>query len=144
MKDQDLRKVFLFKLETAAKQFRKYKNKIFKQEGIDITSDQWILLKNISEAEGISQIALAERCHKEAASVTRTLDILERKQWVERATNSESRRVYNLHTTEDGKELIEKILPIALRIRTQASLNMTEQEVETLNQLLDQIVENLE
>ena len=143
MQDQELQRVFLFKLETAAKQFRKYKNRVFKQEGIDITSDQWILLKNISEVEGINQIDLAKRSQKEAASVTRTLDILERKGWIERLTDPNSRREYNLCITEEGKAMVEKILPIALQTRAQASKGMTISQIEILNDLLDQITQNL-
>jgi len=143
MEDQNLNTVFLFKLENASKHFRKYKNRIFKQEGIDITSDQWILLKNIHESEGINQTELAIRCDKEPAAVTRTLDILERKEWVVRTPHPNSRRVYNLFTTPEGRKVIKKILPIALTMRKQARLNITESEIQVLNDLLDRISSNL-
>ena len=78
MKKQNLSNVYLFHLDKAAKQFKKLKNEIFKQRGIEITSDQWVLIKNINEAEGINQRELAKRTFKEPASVTRILDILEK------------------------------------------------------------------
>jgi len=143
MQDKELSSVFLFKLETAAKQFRKYKNRIFKEANIDITSDQWILLKNINESEGINQSELALRCKKEAASVTRTLDILEKKQWIKRKPDPKSRRVYHLATTAKGKKTIANILPIALKVREQARLNISDKELSMLNQFLDQIFDNL-
>lgn len=144
MRDQDLGDVFLFKLEIAAKQFRKYKNRVFKEYNIDITSDQWILLKNISEVEGISQSELAERCKKEAAAVTRTLDILEKKKWVSRNADPTSRRSYQLTTTDKGRKIIQKILPIALDIRTQARQGITAKDLKILSTLLDRIHQNLE
>ncbi|GLR17294.1 MarR family winged helix-turn-helix transcriptional regulator [Portibacter lacus] len=143
MQDKDLSSVFLFKIENTAKQFRKYKNRIFKEKGIDITSDQWILLKNINEEEGINQTELAIRSKKEAAAVTRTLDILERKKMIVRKANPNSRRVYNLMTSAQGKKVIEQILPIALEIRKQAKLDIPDEDVEVLNQLLDKIFDNL-
>lgn len=144
MKDKELSSVFLFNLETAAKQFRKYKNRIFKEHNINITSDQWILLKNINEAEGIIQSELAVRCKKEAAAVTRTLDILEKKEWITRESDPNSRRVYNLFTTENGKKTIAQILPIALEVRSQARMNITDEELEMFNRLLNKVFTNLE
>ncbi len=143
MKDKELSSVFLFKLETTAKQFRRYKNRVFKKHNIDITSDQWILLKNINEAEGINQSELGIRCKKEAAAVTRTLDILEKKQWITREANPNSRRVYNLFTTKNGKKIIAIILPIALEIRTQARMNIADDDLTMFNRLLDEILTNL-
>ena len=144
MQDQELNSVFLFKLEMASKQFKKYKNTVFKRKGIDITSDQWILLKNIHEVEGITQTELAARSKKEAAAVTRTLDILERKNWIVRKTDPNSRRVYNLFTTVSGKKIVNKILPIALETREQAREGISGEELAVLNKLLDKIFDNLQ
>lgn len=143
MKDTDLKDVFLFKLETTAKQFKRYKNRVFKEKDIDITSDQWILLKSIFESEGINQTELAKRCKKEAAAVTRTLDILGKKQWIVRKADPKSRRVYLLYTTASGKKRVEQLLPIALFIREQARKGLTNTELETLNALLDKLYDNM-
>lgn len=143
MRDNKLSSIFLFKLEIAAKQFRKYKNRVFREHQIDITSDQWILLKNINEAAGINQSELAIRCKKEAAAVTRTLDILEKKQWISREKDPNSRRVYKLFVTDDGQKMIAKILPIALATRAQASNGLSDEELDMLNHILDKIFTNL-
>lgn len=143
MNDQELSSVFLFKLDQAGKQFRKYKNRVFRERNVDITGDQWILLKNIHEAEGINQSELAERCQKEAAAVTRTLDLLEKKGWISRQTDPNSRRMYNLFTTAEGKQTVKLVLPIALEIREQASNGIDEQELAMFNRLLDKIANNL-
>lgn len=144
MKDQDINAVFLFKLEQANKLFKKFKNRRFKEKGIDITSDQWVLLKNIDQQEGINQTELGKKSRKEAAAVTRTLDILERKSWIVREPNPQSRRVYNLFTTDAGKDMIQSIMPIALEVRSQASLDISPKEIKQLNKLLDKICDNLE
>jgi len=137
-----LHEVYLFHLEKAYKQFKKYKTERFKQLGIDLTSDQWIVLKSISEVEGINQRELAGRCFKEPASVTRILDLLEKKGWVERRPVQDDRRTYEVHTTEAGKALVEKLLPLAVEIRAQGTQGLSEQEVEQLSQMLIQVYEN--
>lgn len=142
MKDKNLNTVYLFHIENAAKQFKKYKNAQFKKHDIDITDDQWILLKSIHEVEGISQIDLANRCAKEPASVTRTLDILEKKNWINRKSIPENRRVYSLETTTEGKALVNKIIPLALEIRKQGKMGIKKKEIDQLIELLGKISKN--
>ena len=144
MANQDLKDVYLFKIETTAKQFKKYKNAILKEHDIDITSDQWILLKNINEIPGISQSELAKRCRKEPAAVTRTLDILVRKTWIKRESIPDNRRMYELYTTPNGEKMIQKILPVARKIRSRGARGMTATEMKTLGNLLDRIQSNLQ
>lgn len=140
--DKNLHEVYLFHLEKAYKQFKKYKTAYLKKVGVDITSDQWILLKSISEEEGINQRTLAEKCFKEPASVTRILDLLEKKGLVERQSITEDRRSYELYTTQQGKELVEKMLPIAVEIREKGVVGLTEEQVINLNKLLIKLFEN--
>lgn len=144
MQDESLNSVFLFKLDTAAKQFRRYKTRQFKQHNIDITSEQWILLKNISEIPGIIQSDLANISKKEAAAVTRTLDIMEKKEWITRTSDPNNRRVHHLFITPKGEALIAEVLPIALAVRSQASKGISKEELQILNTLLDKIFNNLE
>jgi len=139
---KDLSEVYLFHLEKAYKQFKKYKTDYFKKRGIDITSDQWILMRGIHESEGINQRALAKKCFKEPASVTRMLDKLEQKKWIKRKSLPDDRRTYELYLTKQGKELVEQILPMAVEIRAKGTEGMFDQEVSKLNELLIRVFEN--
>ncbi|GAB5554632.1 MAG: MarR family transcriptional regulator [Saprospiraceae bacterium] len=139
---KNLDEVYIFHLEKAFKQFKKYKNKVLKSAGIDLTSDQWVILKGISELEGISQIDLAKRTFKEPASVTRILDILERKGLVERRDVDHSRRTYGLWMTESGKQLVEKMIPLAIEIRAKGVSGMSDIEQAQLQQLLIKLYDN--
>ncbi len=143
MDDQNLNEVYLFHLDKAAKQFKKLKNEVFKQAGIDLTGDQWILIKNIHEVEGINQRTLAKRVFKEPASITRILDILEKKQLVERRSIPNDRRTYALYTTDQGKALVQQIIPLAVNMREQGRKGLTEKEVEQLTILLKKVYDNL-
>ncbi len=135
---------FLSQLEKVAKQIKKRKNASLKAAGLNMTSDQWVLLKNIQEAEGISQIDLARRCHKEPASVTRILDILEKRRWVERKHRSGNRRKYNLYATPRGLNLIAQVLPISLEIQEQGKKGLSDIELQSLSQMLGKISLNLQ
>lgn len=137
-----LDEVYIFQLDKAFKQFKKYSKDCFVQEGIDLTSDQWVLLKRISEAEGINQRELARVSFREPASVTRTLDILQKKGLVLRKEGKEDRRVYELFLSEEGKVYLEKLLPIAKDIRAKGVEGISEKEVQQLTNLLEKVYEN--
>lgn len=140
--NKKLDEVYIFHLEKAYKQFRKFKTDYFKQRGVDITSDQWILLKGIYESEGISQRSLAEKSYKEPASVTRILDKLESKNWIERKSLLEDRRSHGLYVTDEGQALVERLLPMAVEIRATGTKGFTAQDVVKLNQMLIKLFEN--
>lgn len=140
--DLSLEEVYVFHLEKAYKQFKKYKNDQFQKAGIDLTSDQWILIKRISEMEGISQKDLALSIYKEPASVTRILDILQKRGWIERRNIENDRRVYGLYLTQEGKLLVEKILPLARQIRAKGIEGISEEDSKKLILMLHKIFEN--
>ncbi|MCG8327457.1 MAG: MarR family transcriptional regulator [Chitinophagales bacterium] len=140
--NKKLDEVYIFHLEKAYKQFRKFKTDYFKQRGVDITSDQWILLKGIHESEGISQRSLAEKSYKEPASVTRILDKLESRNWIERKNLLDDRRSYGLYVTDEGRALVERLLPMAVEIRATGTKGFTDQDIIKLNQMLIKLFEN--
>ncbi len=51
----------------------------FQNEASDVTIDQWIILCALWEKEGRSQTELSEKTYKDRATVTRMLDLLEKK-----------------------------------------------------------------
>lgn len=138
----DLREVYLFHLEKAYKQFKKYKADYFKRHGINMSSDQWTLLKGIHESEGTNQRALAKKYFKEPASVSRMLNKMEQKKWIRRKSLPNDRRTYELYLTKKGKELVEQLSPLAIEIRAKGTEGMFDQEVSKLNELLIRVFEN--
>lgn len=140
--NQNLEEIYIFHLDKAYKQFKKYKNGVFKKAGINITGDQWIVLKTIHEYEGLKQRELAQKTFKEPASVTRILDILEKKGWVERKNTPSDRRTYQLFTTDTGKTLVVKILPLAIKMRLKGIEGIEKDNVERLNEMLVKIFKN--
>ncbi len=137
-----LDEVYIFHLEKAYKQFKKYKTQVLKAAGIDLTSDQWVLLKSIHEAEGSNQREIAKRTFKEPASVTRTLDLLEKKGWVKRQSVEGDRRTYELYSTAAGRALIKKVLPLAVMLRQKGVEGLSEAEVKKFNKTLIRVFEN--
>ena len=142
MKDVRLDEVYLFHLEKAYKQFKKYKTEQFRKHGINLTSDQWILLKRLSENDKLNQKQLAELSYKEPASITRILDILENKGLVNRLGDPKDRRNSILALTPSGTELVRKFTPLAQEIRAQGIDGIPEDQVTVLRETLHKVFEN--
>lgn len=140
--NKKLDEIYLFQLDKVHKQFKKYKKAYFKAKGIDLSSDQWIILKRIYENEGINQRELAKSAYKEPASITRMLDILEKKAWVTRQNAPNDRRTYEMHLTPEGKTLVEQILPMAVDIRAQGVKGFSEEEITQFKGFLEKVFDN--
>jgi DNA-binding MarR family transcriptional regulator len=65
----------------------------------------------LSKHNKINQKLLAGEVKKDQPTLTRMLDILERKSLVERHISKEDRRSYSVHITEKGLNLTEKLVP---------------------------------
>ncbi|MEI0736890.1 MarR family transcriptional regulator [Paenibacillus sp. JTLBN-2024] len=79
----------------------------FKED--DITPEQWTVLKRLGEEDGITQKELALVTDKDQATLTKILDLLERKKLVRRGKNKEDRRSFLIFITDEGRELRERL-----------------------------------
>jgi DNA-binding MarR family transcriptional regulator len=139
-----LDEVIYFLCERMMRRAREYSKSIFAENGFDISIDQWVILKRISESEGISQVDLANSTYKDPASVTRILDILEKKGWAERQTDENSRRAYKICLTTEGAKLVESMMPLILSIRAKGIENLTQKEIDSTKSVLKKMYINLD
>jgi DNA-binding MarR family transcriptional regulator len=121
---------------------KRFANAALKQAGIEISSEQWAILKRIGERETINQRELAELTFKDPASVTRSLDILEKTGLVRRENMENDRRAYNLFLTPAGEALVKKITPIAKAVRKQGLKNISVEEQAQFKATLNRIYDN--
>ena len=66
---------------------------------------QEMILCVLWESEGVTQTELAEHLQVQPATVTNTLQRLEREGFVERREDSKDQRVSRVYTTEEGRNL---------------------------------------
>jgi MarR family transcriptional regulator, organic hydroperoxide resistance regulator len=141
---ENLDEVLYFLCERMMRRARDYSKAAFAAQGFDISIDQWVILKKVSEEEGISQVDLANATYKDPASITRILDILEKKGWAERRIDENSRRAYKIHLTTEGGQFVEKMLPLVVSIREKGTEKLTAKEIETAKKVLKKMYVNLD
>lgn len=141
-KDKKLEEVVYFLAERMMRRAREYSKQQFKKEKIDITIDQWVVLKRISEEVGISQVEIANTTYKDPAAITRILDILVKKELVNRMAKFDDRRAFEIHLTKKGAALVSRATPLAQEIREKGLRGLSERETKVLTKALKKIYDN--
>ncbi|MEQ9593049.1 MAG: MarR family transcriptional regulator [Cyclobacteriaceae bacterium] len=143
MKDTRLEGVLYYLLEKANKMGRRYAQRVFDEEGLDITKDQWLVLKVIADNERTSQVALATTLFKDTAAINRILNLMEGKNLIKRLTNTTDKRQVELVLTGKGQNLYKRLLPKVVEIRRKGVEGMTAEEIDQLSNLLNKMIRNL-
>lgn len=142
MKDKEqLSQVYFFWLDSATKAYKQYAHKMFKEIGVDVTDDQWMVIKRIDEQPSINQKTLSNDIQKDPASVTRILDNLVKKGYVIREMGKD-RRTFNLNLTASGKSIVKKVLPVAVKGRAKGLEGINETDSKMLIKILKKISSN--
>jgi DNA-binding MarR family transcriptional regulator len=76
-----------------------------------ITTEQWSVLRTLSESDEITQKELSERADKDQATLTKILDLLEKNEFIERVQNPSDRRSFLIKITNKGTELVKDVAP---------------------------------
>lgn len=134
-----LKDTFTYKLLTVQKKLIAAVKRDFQEVGI--THENYITLHFIYENPGITQAELAAFNDKDRNVIVKTIDKLEDTGLVKRVRSTDDRRAFTLHITEEGTNVIHKYWD-RLVLRQKEALHMlSDEEQDTLNRLLDKIID---
>lgn len=119
-------------------------SRILREKGLDVTPEQWAVMYFAWENPGISQTELARRSLKDKPNVTRILDVLVKKQYVERRDDPSDRRAARVFLTDRGREILPGVLDAAMQSNREAVADIDEAQARQLVSLLNQVIETLE
>jgi DNA-binding MarR family transcriptional regulator len=112
------------------------------EAGFDLTVDQWVLIDHIFRKQGISQNELAEMTFKDPPTVTRIIDLLEKKGLVERGPAAGDRRKFNLFLTKNGETTYNQAFPIVADIRRKGWGSLSDSDYQHFVRIMDSIYQN--
>ena len=144
MSDFKLEDSFGYLINITAQRLKHELHQTFQAKGQDVTPEQWVTLNRLWEQDGLSQVELAERTFKDKPSMTRILNLLEKKGLALRQRDTEDGRVLRVFLTKSGKDIKEKLMPCAEEVLSKSRQNLTTQEVAQFKQILRKILANLE
>jgi len=135
---------YSFLLDRTARKVKQYAQQKFKLGDFDVTVDQWLVIKHLSENGVLSQTELAQLVFKDHPTMTRIIDILCKKGYVERIPHPNDRRSFQLLLTESGTKKVAELRPQIVSIREKAWENLNEKDFQEFKRILNTIYHNLE
>ncbi len=85
--------------------------KLIRQRSLQVTPEQWAVLRFVFESPGISQAEIARRSLKDKTNITRILDVLAKYGYIRRQDDERDRRGYNIFLTEEGETVLRQLIP---------------------------------
>lgn len=117
--------------------------KHFRNEGLDITIEQWSILYHLWKEDGLSQQELCNRTFRDKPSITRLLDNLEKLKLVKRVPSKEDRRINSIFLTEAALLLHDVTINLANQTMDEALVGVSKAEIETVKNVLQKVYDNL-
>lgn len=125
--------------------YSKMKNLFLKElKKYGITLEQWVLLAQLSEKEGISPTDLSLVSLRDKPYTTRLIDRLAENGLIFKEESKVDKRSLLIYLTQQGAEIKKEIIPLADKINEWLVENMDEQEVKSLKVLLHRMHSNIQ
>ncbi len=112
--------MYSFLLDRTARSVKQYAQRRFKDLGFKITVDQWLVLRNLFDHDGLNQKELAELTFKDTPTLTRIIDLLCNKGLTQRTVDPADRRSFHVTLTPVGRARVEKLRPLVKKVRLKA------------------------
>ncbi len=114
----------------------------FRQNGIDISPEQWTILLSLWEKDGITQQELCNATFKDKPSMTRLIDNMEKQHLVVRISDKRDRRTNLIHLTKTGRELEDRAFAVANQTLKEALEGVPLEELEIGQKVLKKVFTN--
>ncbi len=137
-------KAYFFKIDTTIKKIRNFMQRGLSDAKIDLTVDQWVVIDHLVQSPDISQIKLGKITYKDPPTITRILDLLEKKKLIVRHHYEADRRVMTVSATQLGAKMHADAAKIITNVRKQAWTDLNEQDYDDLVRIMDGIYKNVE
>ena len=118
-------------------------NRRFKEAGLDLHAEHFIVLIHLWEQDGQNQQWLGEEAGKDKTSVTRAINGLEKRNMVLRVPDKQDKRHNLIYLTPLGKDLKSTIMPIMEGLIQQALSDVDQAELQTCMKVLGKVYANL-
>ncbi len=113
-------------------------------EPLGLTNAQWVPLLKLHLGCGSTAAELARECDLDAGSMTRLLDRLEAKGLCRRVRSVDDRRVVHIALTAAGVAAAEQIPAVLSRVQNTHLAGFSEEEWQTLKDLLRRVLTTAE
>jgi len=114
-----------------------------KDNGIELTKVQLILLKKLKEMDGQPQNNLAFLTNRDKASLARLITTMEKKNLVARIPSKSDHRINHIYITKHGLDIFKKAVPIMIEAIEQIQKDIPEKDIEVVIETMKKIGINI-
>lgn len=144
MKQLDLLKSRIgMKLVRIGKMTRAIAVQRFSAKNFEITPEQLMVLSALIDHDGLYQRQIGMITLKDRPNITRIINILEKMNFVTRKPDVNKRKIYKIFVTDEGKNVVKKVMPTALELWENIVDEVDEDELEITLKVMNKFKENL-
>lgn len=115
----------------------------FSAKNFEITPEQLMVLSALIDHDGLYQRQIGMITLKDRPNITRIINILEKMNFVTRKPDVNKRKIYKIFVTDEGKNVVKKVMPTALELWENIVDGVDEDELEITLKVLNKFRENL-
>lgn len=108
-----------------------------------MTAEQWGVILALSTHEPMTQNQISELLYLEKSSVSRSIDCLEKRGWIERRRSPHDSRSKIVSLSEKALCVVEKGKEIAAKVLLDAQQGVDESQLQTTKENLSETIANL-
>lgn len=115
----------------------------FSAKNFEITPEQLMVLSALIDHDGLYQRQIGMITLKDRPNITRIINILEKMNFVTRKPDVNKRKIYKIFVTDEGKNIVKKVMPTALELWENIVDGVDEDELEITLKVMNKFKENL-
>ncbi len=128
-----------FLLGMAGRSLSNSVQRTFSEHGYNVTTEHWIILVQLWNQDGLTQLELAERTGKDQASVSRLIQNMLNRELIYRMKDADDARCKRIHLTDSGKDQQEKLMELVKQTLAEVTEGITEEDMATTKRVLKKI-----
>jgi DNA-binding MarR family transcriptional regulator len=117
--------------------------KAFARAGYKVSPEQWAIMAQLWNEDGLPQQALADRFHKSKVSAFHLISKLEEQGIVVRSPNPDDGRSNLIHLTGAGRAMVAELIPLAQGNLDRATRGIPAADVEKARAVLYKMAMNM-
>ena len=118
-------------LSRAERGYTKVLNRAFQKAGYDLSREQFELLQVLWEEDNVNQQTISRRLQKDKYNVTKLLNTLTKRGFVQRKMSQEDRRNNFVVLTEKGQEARKALIGVEEQVHADLTFTIAPQEIKS-------------
>ena len=115
----------------------------FRENGFQISPEEWGMLLNLWQQDGWTPTELADQTIRDRTTVTRLIDGMVKKNLVTREIDPDDRRRSLILLTPHGKSIQQQVVPIAQGLIQQSLEGVSPEDIHHVVRVLRQMTQNI-